>query len=115
NYVLNYTNDLSNSIKNKYRQAANTLWDTISIEADTLWQNEIEELEKALTPYQEQQQQLLKNEEIEANIQVKEAEIQEKLEFPTVDEKAKELLENALSLRLKVNIEEVPDEIIPTI
>src|SRR5699024_10654876 len=38
NYILNYTNDLSNSIKNKYRQAANDLWELIQKEADLKWQ-----------------------------------------------------------------------------
>src|SRR5699024_1284390 len=112
NYVLNYTNDLSHSIKNKYRQATNQLWALIEDEANQLWEQDKKEIEEALIPFQEQQEQLQKNQQMEERLRKKEDFIARQFKDPSYQEEEIKKLENALSLRLKVKIEQTPNKII---
>lgn len=62
NYILNYTNDLSNHIKSKYKSQAQSLWAEIRLEVD---QKNNEELAK----YEDQLKQLEKASEMKQHVQ----------------------------------------------
>ncbi|MEI3604804.1 dynamin family protein [Pseudogracilibacillus sp. SE30717A] len=56
NYILNYTNDISNDIKTRFRQQANKLLQTIEEVSSKSWKQEIEIYETEKTKYEGLQQ-----------------------------------------------------------
>src|SRR5699024_1044210 len=114
NYVLNYTNEISQSIKNKFRKQTNALWDQIAAESEKKKEKETKEIKALLDPLESQQELAFENEQIEEKIAQKEKLTDEAFHSPVPTEMDKERLEHALVLRYKVNIEESPDKILPS-
>lgn len=85
NYILNYTNDISNDIKNKFRQQANSLLAQIEKVSTDKWENEkikyIEEKRK----YESMQYVSNKKLNLDKQLEQKLACIDEQIEKPSVN------------------------------
>src|SRR5699024_2225482 len=114
NYVLNYTNEISQSIKNKYRKQTNNLWEDISAVSHAKYEAEENEINKALDPLETQQEVALENKQVTEEINQWNTRTDKAFQSPSPTQLEIERLEQVLTLQYKVKIEESPEKILPS-
>ncbi len=109
NYVLNYTNDLSQSIKSKYRQAANNLWQYIADAAEQQTEMLIRDLNERLAPLEAYQEQYEEQLAVLADTENKIAMLDEALVTPEINDMNESRLLQALESRNQIELKETPE------
>lgn len=108
NYILNYTNDLSNDIKNKFRQQANGLWHEIEAHQHEVMKREKTQLEKEKEAYMDLHEVVEQQEQLKAELAEKITVIHTQFEQPVCEETTYKQMEEIISKRNKTKKEKVP-------
>ncbi|HLR72373.1 MAG TPA: dynamin family protein, partial [Pseudogracilibacillus sp.] len=108
NYILNYTNDISNDIKNKFRQEANNLLETIEKTTVAEWRDTKRKYEEEKQKFEAIEAIQIERMSLKKQLQEKLATIDTQLETPKTNKiNMDQLLEN-LKLRQTVTKEKAP-------
>ncbi len=110
NYIINYTNDISSAIKNKFRIAANELWKIIEENAEDDWQAEKMELEEKLAFYRKQIAILEEQSQVFNEIKEKETRITEEWAQPSECTDVS-LFSKILDEKGQIHVEKTPEKI----
>ncbi|HLR41728.1 MAG TPA: dynamin family protein, partial [Pseudogracilibacillus sp.] len=108
NYVLNYTNDISNDIKMKYRQKVNDLWASIEQTIKEDKEKQIEQLQTQLKEFTFADELLAKKAELEAALAQKLAQLKEDVKEPEVNDDIIVEMDEAIESRHQVIEKEAP-------
>lgn len=108
NYILNYTNEVSNDIKNQFKQKANHLWSQIEEVGGKKWQEEKAAYEKERQKFEEIQELVEQRLEIEKAFTKRKEEVERLLDEPIENDNWIRTIEEQVEKRNEVIIEEAP-------
>src|SRR5699024_9217241 len=108
NYILNYTNDISNDIKNKFRQEANNLLETIEKTTVAEWRDTKRKYEEEKQKFEAIEAIQIERMSLKKQLQEKLATIDTQLETPKTNKINMDQLLEILKLRQTVTKEKAP-------
>lgn len=108
NYILNYTNEVSNDIKNRFKQKANQLWEEIEQVSSKKWKEEKALYEEEKQQFEEVQQIVEQRLELEKAYAKKKDEVEALLETPIDNNEWLVNINEQVELRHQVVIKKAP-------